>query len=52
MAFVERESVADLVEGLDVLVFDEIEEDGGSFLGPKHWHTFDIVARAPSPAVR
>ena len=52
MVFVERESVADLVEGLDVLVFDEIEEDGGSFLGPKHWHTFDIVARAPSPAVR
>ena len=43
--FHERAEVERLVAPLEVLVLDEQEEDGMSFLGPKHWHTFDIVAR-------
>jgi Methyltransferase domain len=45
MRFHERAEVERLMNGLDVVAFDEIEQDGMSFLGPKHWHTFDIVAR-------
>jgi hypothetical protein len=45
MRFHKRSDVEGLLAGLDVLLLDEIEEDGMSFLGPKHWHTFDIVAR-------
>jgi len=47
MRFHERAEVEWLIGGLDVLVLDETEEDGMSFLGPKHWHTFDVVARRP-----
>jgi hypothetical protein len=47
MQFHQRAEVERLVDGLDVVVLDEKEEDGMSFLGPKHWHTFDIVARRP-----
>jgi hypothetical protein len=45
MLFHERAQVERLVDELDVVILDEKEEDGMSFLGPKHWHTFDIVAR-------
>jgi hypothetical protein len=47
LQFHERADVERLLDGLDVVVLDETEEDGMSFLGPKHWHTFDIVARRP-----
>jgi trans-aconitate methyltransferase len=45
MQFHQRAQVERLLDGLDVMVLDEQEADGMSFLGPKHWHTFDIVAR-------
>ena len=48
MQFHERAKVERLVEGLDVVVLDETEEDGPSFLGPKHWHLFEVIARKPS----
>ena len=34
-----------LFDGLDVVAFAEEDEDGESFLGPKHWHVFDVLAR-------
>lgn len=50
MTFIHREAAAALVEGLEVIGFDEEEQDGPSGLGPKHWHLFDIVARRPDLA--
>jgi SAM-dependent methyltransferase len=47
MSFIEREALEPRLEGLDVLAIDEQDEDGNSFLGPKHWHVFDVVARRP-----
>ena len=47
MQFHERAQVERLMDGLDIVLLDEKEEDGMSFLGPKHWHTFDIVAQRP-----
>jgi hypothetical protein len=35
MRFHERPQVERLVDGLDIVVLDETEEDGPSFLGPK-----------------
>ena len=34
-----------LLDGLDVVARREAEWDGGSFSGPKHWRTFEIIAR-------
>jgi hypothetical protein len=48
MRFHERAQVEWLVEGLDIVVLDETEEDGMSFLGPKHWHVFDVIVRKPA----
>jgi hypothetical protein len=47
MRFHERAEVERLMDALDVVLLDESEQDGMSFLGPKHWHTFDVVARRP-----
>ncbi|MBI3750865.1 MAG: class I SAM-dependent methyltransferase [Chloroflexi bacterium] len=47
MTFLDRAQAEALVAGLEVVVFDEQDEDGNSFVGPKHWHLFDVVARAP-----
>jgi hypothetical protein len=47
MRFHERPQVERLVDGLDIVVLDETEEDGPSFLGPKHWHVFDVIVRKP-----
>jgi hypothetical protein len=47
MRFHERVQVEQLVNGLDIVVLDETEEDGMSFLGPKHWHVFDVIVRKP-----
>lgn len=35
-----------LLAGLDVIAFREDERDGSAVSGPKHWHTFDVIARA------
>jgi SAM-dependent methyltransferase len=50
MTFLEREAVHGLVDGLEIVAIDEEEGEGDSFVGPKHWHLFDVVARRP-PAV-
>lgn len=47
MSFIDLETVNGLVDGLDVLAIDEQDEDGNSFLGPKHWHVFDVIAQRP-----
>jgi len=46
--FLPRADVEHLLDGLEIVAFDEVEEDGGSFTGPTHWHLFDIVARRPA----
>jgi hypothetical protein len=47
MRFHERPHVERLVDGLDIVVLDETEDDGPPFLGPKHWHVFDVIVRKP-----
>lgn len=51
LAFLDADAVRRMVEGLEVLALDEEDQDGDSFLGPKHWHVFDIVARQPTEPV-
>ncbi len=46
LTFVTRERLADLLVGLDVRSLHEIEEEGQAYAGPKHWHRFEVVARA------
>ncbi len=46
LTFLARARVVGLLEGMDLLHLEESEEDGNSFSGPKHWHTFQVVARA------
>jgi hypothetical protein len=48
MSFVDRDTVTQLADGLEVIAIDEEDKDGDSFLGPKHWHVFDLIAREPS----
>lgn len=45
MTFHSREQVEALLAGLDVVELTEDEHDGPSGAGPKHWHTFDVIAR-------
>ncbi len=47
MTFVDQAGVDRMLEGLEVVTVDEEDADGSSFVGPKHWHVFDIVARRP-----
>jgi SAM-dependent methyltransferase len=50
MSFIELDAARRLVDGLEVVALDEEDQDGNSFLGPKHWHVFDVIARrAPEP---
>lgn len=46
--YLARAEVDSLLEGLEVLDLSEQERDGRSFAGPKHWHTFRILARRPA----
>jgi SAM-dependent methyltransferase len=46
--FLPRAEVEALLAGLEIIELTEVEEDGGSFVGPTHWHVFDIVARRPA----
>ncbi|MGP5374795.1 class I SAM-dependent methyltransferase [Brachybacterium alimentarium] len=39
--------VEGLLDGLEILELTEDERDGRSFSGPKHWHTFRVIARRP-----
>ena len=45
--YLARAEVDALLEGLEVLELTEEERDGRSFAGPKHWHTFQVIARRP-----
>ncbi|WP_426564780.1 class I SAM-dependent methyltransferase [Angustibacter sp. McL0619] len=47
MTFHSRAQVDARFAGLDVLELTEDEQDGTSDIGPKHWHTFDVIARRP-----
>jgi hypothetical protein len=47
MTFHARHEVEVLLDGLDILRFEETERDGHAFSGPEHWHTYDILAREP-----
>jgi SAM-dependent methyltransferase len=47
MRFIDVDAVRALVDGLELLALDEEDQDGNSFLGPKHWHVFDVIARRP-----
>lgn len=45
--YLSRQEVEALLDGLEVLELAEEERDGRSFSGPKHWHTFRVLARRP-----
>ena len=47
LTFHARRQVEVLLDGLKILRLEEAERDGRAFSGPKHWHTFDILARNP-----
>lgn len=36
-------------DSFTVEFFQEVEEDGKAFSGPKHWHLFEVIARKASP---
>jgi SAM-dependent methyltransferase len=46
MTFHTREAVESRLTGLDVVELTEDERDGTSDVGPKHWHLFEVIARA------
>lgn len=45
--YLTRSEVDDLLDGLEVVELNERSEDGRSFEGTKHWHTFTVIARRP-----
>lgn len=46
--FVTQDEALSLLEGLDLVDFDEEDAPGDSFGGPKHWHVFHVIARRPA----
>jgi hypothetical protein len=48
MTFHNRAEVISLLNGLEMLELHERERDGEAHSGPKHWHTYDILARDPA----
>ena len=51
MTFQDRSEVTTLLDGLEVLELHEAKRDGEAYSGPKHWHTYDILA-ASQPDTR
>jgi tellurite methyltransferase len=45
LTFHTLEQVKHLLREFDVESLQEVEEDGDSFIGPKHWHIFHVIAR-------
>lgn len=43
--FLARADVETLLEDVEVLSLQEGERDGASLQGPKHWHTYQVLAR-------
>lgn len=50
MKFVDRGELDQLLDSLDVVEILEEDKDGDSFIGRKHWHVFDVIARRPPGA--
>lgn len=48
MTFHDAAAARTLFEGWGVESFEEEEEDGEAFDGPKHWHVFHVVASRPT----
>jgi SAM-dependent methyltransferase len=48
MTFQDRSEVTRLLDGLEIVELHETERDGEAYSGPKHWHTYDILAREPA----
>jgi tellurite methyltransferase len=42
-----REAARALFDGWEIEGFDEEENDGEACSGPKHWHLFHVIAKAP-----
>ncbi|NJM09026.1 hypothetical protein HC891_26740 [Candidatus Gracilibacteria bacterium] len=47
MSFFTLTAACQLLDGLEIEYFHEIDEYGASFVGPKHWHIFELIARQP-----
>lgn len=47
MSFHTAAEVTALLADLNVRYLRELDEDGNSMQGPKHWHRFDIIASKP-----
>jgi trans-aconitate methyltransferase len=45
--FLSEEAVRALFVGMEIVSFNEEDEDGQADSGPKHWHVFDVIARQP-----
>lgn len=48
MTFHTGREVEGLFEDLVILDLEELEHDGPSGRGPKHWHRCDVIARRPA----
>lgn len=46
--YLTRQEVEQLLDAMEVLELNERNEDGCSFDGIKHWHTFTVIARRPA----
>jgi SAM-dependent methyltransferase len=45
MTFHTADEARALFDGLEIVSWNEIDEDGMAYTGPKHWHVFEVVAR-------
>jgi len=45
MTFYTEEQVHEMLDGLEIEYFHELDEDGESTIGPKHQHIFTVIAR-------
>ncbi|MCF4121240.1 class I SAM-dependent methyltransferase [Antribacter sp. KLBMP9083] len=48
ITFRDRTALDAMLDGLDVVELDEEDAPGMSFIGPKHWHVFEVIARRPA----
>ena len=48
MTFHTADEARALFDGLEIVSWTEIDEDGMAYTGPKHWHVFEVVARRPA----
>jgi len=48
MTFHSADQARALLDGLEIVHWDEEDADGMAYTGPKHWHVFHVVARRPT----